>query len=71
MHNEFLLYCSLGRFEKTNETLTRVNSLSEIRYEVISRDFRKHIVTLLEMKQNLDAVFKRIRSAHLFLVRSD
>ncbi|KAF6016517.1 KXD1 [Bugula neritina] len=51
----------LSRFEKTNETLSRVSALCEVRYEAINSDFRKHIVMLQEMKQGLDSVFKRIR----------
>ncbi|XP_067934355.1 kxDL motif-containing protein 1-like [Watersipora subatra] len=51
----------LKRFEKTNETLWRANSLCEVRYEAIHGDFRKHIATLVEAKNSLESIFKRIR----------
>jgi len=52
---------SLEHFEKSNETLSGVNALAAVRYEAINADFKKHIVMLLEMKKNLESVFKRIR----------
>lgn len=59
---DFLRFFSrLERFEKTNETLSRINALSEVRYDALQTDFRKHISLLVDMKANLDSIFKRIR----------
>lgn len=51
----------LSRLEKTNEMLTNYNSLSSIRLETVSKDFRKHTYVLTEMKKDLDVVFRKIR----------
>lgn len=51
----------LGRFEKTNEMLVNYNSLSSMRLETVSRDFKKHTIVLTEMKKDLDVVFRKIR----------
>ena len=52
----------LQRFEKTNEMLTNVNSLSAARLEKAQNDFKKHTVTVQEMKKDLDNIFKRIKN---------
>lgn len=52
----------LQRFEKTNEMLTNVNSLSATRLEKAQADFKRHTVMVDEMKKDLENVFKRIRS---------
>jgi len=51
----------LQRFEKTNEMLTNVNSLSATRLEKAQIDFKKHTQTIEEMKKDLENVVKRIR----------
>ena len=51
----------LQRFEKTNEMLTNVNSLSAVRLEKANNDFKKHTQNVLEMKKDLDYIFKRLR----------
>jgi KxDL motif-containing protein 1 len=51
----------LQRFEKTNEMLTNVNSLSATRLERAQNDFRKHTQNIGEMKRDLEQIFKRIR----------
>merc|ERR1719158_110328 len=52
----------LQRFEKTNEMLTNVNTLSACRLERATSDFKKHTATVLDMKKDLDSIFKRIRN---------
>ncbi|XP_023228118.1 kxDL motif-containing protein CG10681-like isoform X2 [Centruroides sculpturatus] len=51
----------LLRFEKTNEMLINCNALSASRFEVASREIKRHIQLLTEMKKDLDSVFRRIR----------
>merc|ERR1711874_685204 len=52
----------LQRFEKTNEMLTNVNTLSTARLERAQNDFKKHTATVVEMKKDLDFIFKKIRT---------
>ncbi|XP_040846889.1 kxDL motif-containing protein 1 [Ochotona curzoniae] len=52
----------LDRFEKTNETLLNFNQLSGARLQHMSERFLQHTRTLLEMKRDLDSVFRRIRT---------
>jgi len=51
----------LQRFEKTNEMLTNCNALSVNRLKSAGAEFKKHTQLLLEMKKDLDNIFKRIR----------
>lgn len=51
----------LQRFEKTNEMLTNCNALSVNRLKSAGSEFKKHTQLLLEMKKDLDSIFKRIR----------
>ena len=51
----------LQRFEKTNEMLTNVNSLSAVRLEKANNDFKKHTQNILEMKRDLDYIFKKLK----------
>ena len=51
----------LQRFEKTNEMLTNVNSLSAVRLEKANNDFKKHTQNILEMKKDLEHIFKRLK----------
>lgn len=51
----------LQRFEKTNEMLTNVNSLSATRLERAQADFKKHSQTVDTMKKDLEYIFKKIR----------
>ncbi|XP_076239018.1 kxDL motif-containing protein CG10681 isoform X2 [Calliopsis andreniformis] len=51
----------LQRFEKTNEMLTNCNQLSINRLKTAGNEFKKHTALLIEMKKDLDYVFKRIR----------
>ena len=70
----------LQRFEKTNEMLTNVNTLSATRfvnnghsYKYLPRlfsprldrattDFKKHTAIVVDMKKDLDSIFRRIRN---------
>jgi chromosome segregation ATPase len=52
----------LQRFEKTNEMLSNCNSLSATRLERARRDFRGHSQLLMDLKKDLDAIFRRIRT---------
>lgn len=54
--------CRLQRFEKTNEMLTNCNALSASRLKTVAPEFKKHTQTLLEMKKDLDYIFKKIRA---------
>ena len=47
-----------NRFEKTNEMLLNFNALSATRYENAAVDFRRHTALLLDMKRELDNVFR-------------
>lgn len=51
----------LQRFEKTNEMLTNCNALSASRLKLVGPEFKKHSQTFLEMKKDLDYIFKKIR----------
>ncbi|XP_060080793.1 kxDL motif-containing protein 1-like [Ylistrum balloti] len=52
----------LSRYEKTNEMLINFNMLSSTRFDATSQAFRSHTLLLYDMKKDLDAVFRRIRS---------
>ena len=52
----------LQRFEKTNAMLSNVNHLSSVRLDRANKDFRKHSQNVLEMKKDLEIVFRRLRS---------
>ena len=52
----------LQRFEKTNEMLSNVNSLSAVRLDRANKDFRKHTQNMLEMKRDLETIFKRLKT---------
>ncbi|XP_034949700.1 kxDL motif-containing protein CG10681 isoform X2 [Chelonus insularis] len=51
----------LQRFEKTNEMLTNCNQLSVNRLKSAGVEFKKHTALLIEMKKDLDYIFKKIR----------
>ncbi|KAM4658263.1 kxDL motif-containing protein 1 isoform 2-T3 [Amazona ochrocephala] len=53
----------LDRFEKTNEMLLNFNNLSSVRMQQMSERFLHHTKTLVEMKKDLDGIFRRIRWA--------
>ncbi|KAG5845215.1 kxDL motif-containing protein 1-like [Anguilla rostrata] len=52
----------LDRFEKTNEMLLNFNGLSNVRLHQMTEHFLLHTRTLLEMKKDLDSIFRRIRT---------
>jgi hypothetical protein len=58
----YIFYSRLQRFEKTNEMLTNCNALSANRLKTIGPEFKKHTQLLLEMKKDLDYIFKKIRA---------
>jgi len=51
----------LQRFEKTNEMLINCNALSNIHLQKATKEFKKHIQVLHEIKKDLDYIFKKIR----------
>lgn len=51
----------LDRFEKTNEMLLNFNNLSSVRLQQMSERFVHHTRTLVDMKRDLDSIFRRIR----------
>ncbi|XP_077997020.1 kxDL motif-containing protein 1-like [Glandiceps talaboti] len=52
----------LNRFEKTNEMLRSFNKLSSNHYDEKIEQFKNHTRTLLDMKRDLDIIFKRIKT---------
>ncbi|XP_018923741.1 kxDL motif-containing protein 1-like [Cyprinus carpio] len=52
----------LDRFEKTNEMLINFNGLSNVRLQQMNERFLMHTRTLIEMKKDLDSIFRRIRT---------
>ncbi|KAG1933188.1 kxDL motif-containing protein 1 isoform X1 [Pimephales promelas] len=52
----------LDRFEKTNEMLINFNGLSNVRLQQMNEHFLMHTRTLIEMKKDLDSIFRRIRT---------
>ncbi|KAF6202841.1 hypothetical protein GE061_003246 [Apolygus lucorum] len=52
----------LQRFEKTNEMLINCNTLCVTRLKTASTEFRKHTQVLVDMKKDLDNIFKRIQT---------
>ncbi|KAK9710761.1 hypothetical protein QE152_g25844 [Popillia japonica] len=52
----------LQRFEKTNEMLTNCNALSANRLKTVGPEFKKHTQLLVDMKKDLDYIFKKIRA---------
>ncbi|XP_026728565.1 kxDL motif-containing protein CG10681 [Trichoplusia ni] len=52
----------LQRFEKTTEMLTNCNQLSASRLRAASTEFKKHTQLLLEMRKDLEFIFKKIRA---------
>uniref|UniRef100_A0A8C7TPW5 KxDL motif-containing protein 1 n=1 Tax=Oncorhynchus mykiss TaxID=8022 RepID=A0A8C7TPW5_ONCMY len=52
----------LDRFEKTNEMLINFNGLSNVRLQQMNEHFLLHTRTLVEMKKDLDSIFRRIRT---------
>ncbi|KAK6487924.1 kxDL motif-containing protein 1-like [Huso huso] len=52
----------LDRFEKTNEMLLNFNGLSNVRLQQMNDRFQHHTRTLVEMKKDLDSIFRRIRT---------
>ncbi|XP_063131710.1 kxDL motif-containing protein 1 isoform X6 [Rattus norvegicus] len=53
----------LDRFEKTNEMLLNFNNLSSVRLQQMSERFMHHTRTLVDMKRDLDSIFRRISGA--------
>lgn len=62
-----ILSCRLQRFEKTNEMLTNCNALSASRLKTVAPEFKKHTQQLVDMKKDLDYIFKKIRTLKLKL----
>lgn len=56
----FIIY-RLQRFEKTNEMLTNCNALSASRLKTAGVEFKRHTQLLVDMKKDLDYIFKKIR----------
>ena len=61
MPNIVIFLLRLQRFEKTNEMLTNCNNLCVTRLKTASAEFKKHTTLLVEMRKDLDNIFKRIQ----------
>lgn len=53
----------LQRFEKTNAKLAMFNESSETHLATATHQFKRHTQLLLDAKKDLNAIFRRIRSA--------
>lgn len=62
MYYNNLVNYRLQRFEKTNEMLTNCNQLSQNRLKNVSEDYRKHCKLLMDMKKDLEYIFKKVRT---------
>ncbi|RWS13152.1 kxDL motif-containing protein CG10681-like protein [Dinothrombium tinctorium] len=51
----------LLRFEKTNEMLGNCNALALSRFEMTSKVLKRYTQQLIEMKKDLDSIYRRIR----------
>ncbi|XP_043577481.1 kxDL motif-containing protein 1 isoform X2 [Chiloscyllium plagiosum] len=51
----------LDRFEKTNEMLLNFNNLSNVRLNQMTERYQHHTRALVDMKKDLDNIFRRIR----------
>ena len=51
----------LTKFEKTNATFGRFNDLSGARFLHLNQQLKNHTKMLVDMKKDLDSVFRRIR----------
>jgi KxDL motif-containing protein 1 len=51
----------LAKLEKANETLETCNSLSYQRLEAYTPEFKQHVKLLVDMKKDLESVYKRLR----------
>ncbi|CAM5177523.1 unnamed protein product [Eretmochelys imbricata] len=60
----------LDRFEKTNEMLLNFNNLSNVRMQQMNERFLHHTRTLVEMKKDLDSIFRRISTLGVRLLAS-
>lgn len=54
-------FSRLAQFEKTNEMLTNCCGLSAIRLEKARKDLAENRQLILEMKSDLESIFRRIR----------
>lgn len=52
----------LQRFEKTNEMLTNCNALSQTRLKNVTEDYKKNCKLLMDMKKDLDYIYRKIRT---------
>uniref|UniRef100_UPI00398E35FB kxDL motif-containing protein 1 n=1 Tax=Pristiophorus japonicus TaxID=55135 RepID=UPI00398E35FB len=52
----------LDRFEKTNEMLLNFNNLSSVRLQQMAERSQHHTRALVDMKKDLDNIFRRIRT---------
>ena len=57
----FFFFDRLRKFEKTNAKFGRFNDLSSARYLHLNQQLKSHTKMLLDMKKDLDSVFRRIR----------
>lgn len=54
-------FSRLQRFEKTNEMLLNCNALSNGRLKAANDDFKAYGKVIIDMKKDLDYIFKKIR----------
>ena len=56
-----LLFDRLANFEKTNAKFGKFNDLSAARFLNLNNQLKGHTKMLLDMKKDLDSIFRRIR----------
>jgi len=53
---------TIQRFEAINKSLSVYNEFSAKRYNEVNKEFERHVKMLITMKNDLDSIFRRIRT---------
>ncbi len=60
--NNFYHCLRLSRFEKTNEMLSNCCQLSSTRLDAAKKELTQHTQTIIEMRKDLQSIFRRVRT---------